>query len=419
MRWAEADLVARLLHALKIAKRALELFAIDGYADAELPENSFRPEKAVAETAMLIYAASAVRHIPAVGERLDELAQLLLPHARSRRTLLNIALHPSICLDFAVPHVLLTKLGYSDPGFDEVIKTCMRSRVSEGHERPPFAAVEQKWITSLIEDNGPSSNWRPYLRNSVLNRPLDILGGPREDAYAFTHLMMYCTDFGFRAPFLPRPRTVTLAQARSLLAKCLDDEDYDLAGEILLAWPLSGAPWSPLTTFVFHVLASVEDRVGVLPGGTTSSDRLKRLDGEERTQYTFGTAYHTAYVMGMICAASLRPGRAPSARIAGREANPQLVDCLLDFTGTDQGHWQPAFAELSHRQQAALLPFLLDVAIVQNCRKRDYQNVASLLTIAYENNLSDSVLCGQAAELLERLSVCTNVLLADTAVPAG
>lgn len=411
MRWAESDLTARLCHALTIAKRALELFAIEGYADAELPEHSFRPEKAIAETAMLLYASSAVRHIPAVGERLDELAHLLLPHARSQRTLLNIALHPSICLDFAVPHVLLTKMGYPDAAFDKVIEASVLSSVSEGHERPPFAAVEQKWIMSLIKGEPPGRDWNPYLRNSVLYHPIDILGGPREDAYAFTHLMMYCTDFGHRPAFLPRRRSIIMAEARSLLAKCLDDEDYDLAGEILMAWPLSDTRWCPSTSFVFRVLVSVEDRVGVLPGGTTNSDRLKRLDGEQKTQYAFGTAYHTAYVMGMICAVALREGHSPPATVPHRKANPALVAQILEHTVTDQGHWQPEFAKLSDRQKAAVVPFVLDLAIAQTYRKHDYERLAGLLSIAHENGLADSPMCAQAAEILQRLAVCTEVLI--------
>ena len=412
MKWAETDLVARLCHALKIAKRALELFAVDGYADDERPENSFRPEKAIAETAMLMYAAAAARSLPEVATRLNELAQQLKPHARSPRTLLNIALHPAMGLDFAVPHVLLKKLGYDDPGFDEVIAECMRASVSEGHERPPFAAVEQKWITSLIRDEAPGRDWKPYLRNSVLYRPMDILGGTRDDAYAFTHLIMYCTDFGRRPPFLPRRRSLVMAEARSLLAKCLDDEDYDLAGEVLMAWPLSATRWCPSTTFVFHLLVSVEDRVGVLPSGTTISARLKRLEGDQKTQYAFGTAYHTAYVMGMICATLLRDGRTPPASVPSRKKNPSLVAEILEYTTTDQGHWQPELSKLSPGQQAAVLPLVLDLAIVQTSRRREYDRLAELLSLAHRNGLATSPMCGQAAELLERLAVCTNALLA-------
>ncbi len=404
--------MARLCRALDVAKGALELFAVEGYADAESPQNSFRPEKAIAETAMLIYAASGVNGIPDVADRVAELALLLLPHARSQRTLLNIALHPAISLDFAVPHVLLTKLGYVDTSFDELLNSCINSQVRNGHERPPFASVEQRWIVSLCTDTEPNRDWRPDLKNSVLNHPMDMLGGDRADGYAFTHLMMYCTNFGFWTSFLPRSRSVILAEARSLLARCLDDEDYDLGAEVLMGWPLSGARWCASSAFVFRVLTSIEDQVGVLPAGTTKTDRLSRLEGKERTQYAFGTAYHTAYVMGMLCAASLRPGRAPSVRISGPGVEKAVVDHLLLFLDTDQGHWQPEFAKLTEPEQRALAPLLLDIAIVQKCRKHDYQAVADLLVAGNEYGLTGSPLCGQAAELLERLALCSHAISA-------
>src|SRR6266478_6684512 len=95
VRWDEADLEARLCRALDIAKRVLEFFAIDGFADSESPENSFRSEKSIAETAMLIYTASGASRLPDVAGRIAEVARLLIPHARSERTRLNIALHPA------------------------------------------------------------------------------------------------------------------------------------------------------------------------------------------------------------------------------------------------------------------------------------------------------------------------------------
>ncbi len=315
-----------------------------------------------------------------------------------------------LCMDFAVPHVLLTKLGYRDAGFDDVLRSCLGSQVRHGHERPPFASLEQRWITSVWRCAGPGRDWRPDLLNSVLHEPQDILGGVRQDAYAFTHIIMYCTDFGFRAPRFPRPRSVILDEARSLFAKCLDDEDYDLAAEVLLAWPLSGARWCASTTFGFRVLARVEDQVGVLPAGTTKADRLNKLEGKERTQYALGTAYHTALVMGLICAASLRPGRAQFIRITGPQTEKSFLDRLLQVLDRDQGHWQPELSELTESERNALAPLLLDIAIAQKCRKHDYGAVSELLRAASQQGMANSTLCGQAAQLLERLAACSHAI---------
>jgi hypothetical protein len=409
-RWDAADLKARLCRALDIAKRAVDFFAREGYADAEVPENSFGPEKPIAETAMLVYAVSTARHLPDVAQRIEEIAQLLLPHARSPRTLLNAALHPSMALDFAVPHVLLTKLGYCDPDFDIILKSCLSWQTQYGHERPPFASVEQKWITSLWMGVQPGRGWRSDLLNSVMHRPLDILGGPRQNAYGFTHLIMYCTDFGHGAGRFPRRRSAILDEASSLLAKCLDEEDYDLAGELLMAWPLMGARWCASATFAFRVLARVEDQVGLLPGGTTKASRVNKLEGKERTQYALGTAYHTALVMGLLCAAALRPGRAPFVRITGPKYERSLLEHLLRCIDRDQGHWQPELSELSDSERNALAPFLLDIAISQKCRKHEYEAVRQLLATASQHGLANTTLCGQSALLLERLAVCSQAV---------
>jgi hypothetical protein len=124
MEWDRSDLEARLCRALDIAKSAVELFAESGYVDSELPENSFGADKVVAETAMLIYIASAAGSAN-VARRLGEIAQLLLPHARSARTRLDMALHPALCLDFGFPHILLSELGYRDSAVDDLLKSCL------------------------------------------------------------------------------------------------------------------------------------------------------------------------------------------------------------------------------------------------------------------------------------------------------
>ncbi len=244
MEWDRADLEARLCRALDISRRAIELFAEGGYVDAELPENSFGGDKVVAETAMLIYIASAAGS-PNVARRVGEIAQLLLPHARSARTRLDMALHPALCLDFAFPHILLSELGYRDGAMDDFLKSCLLSRARHGHERPPFAAAEKLWVEQLLTGEQPGAAWRHCLRDTVLNRGLDILGGQRDDAYAFTHLFMYCTDFGFRAGKFPRKPSLILDEAASLLAKCLDSRGLrsgrrDRAGMAADGYALAG-----------------------------------------------------------------------------------------------------------------------------------------------------------------------------------
>jgi hypothetical protein len=410
LKWDEANLEARLCRALEVAEKTINYFAVGGYTDKQAPVFGFGPEKPTAETAMLIYAASALGHRPNVAGRVAELARALAPHVRSDRVLVDIALHPTLALKFAVPHILLSKLGYQDETYDALLRSCLCSQVRDGHDRPPSALVEKRWILSLWSGGDTRRVCRADLVESVLRWPLDILEGLRDDAYAFTHLIMYCTDFGFQNCRLPRRRSVILGEAASLLTRYIDVEDYDLAGEILLTWPLTGAPWSATAAFAFRVLANVEDQVGLLPCGNINQNRLTQLEGEERARYALGTAYHTAYVMGFLCAATLRPGRSPPTRIVGPLYVRSFLDRLLAYVDDDQGHWQPVFAGLTGQEQQVLTPFILDIAVMQSCRRRDYQAVSEILSLASEQPIAGSAMCRQAAELLERIADCSTAL---------
>lgn len=402
-RWSEADLEARLCRALDLAGKTVHCFARDGYTDKGSPLLGFGPEKPIAETAMLIYAASAASRRPSIASRIDELARLLGPHARSERVLVDITLHPTQLFKLAVPHVLLTRLGYCDAGFDDFLRSCARSQAAHGQDRPSSASLERRWISSLWDGSEKAAGWRAVLLDSVLNWPLDIMGGLRDDAYAFTHLVFYCTDFGFRRCRLPRRRPVILAEAGSLLARYMDAEDYDLAGEILLTWPLVGSAWGPSAAFGFRLLASVEDQVGVLPCGNVDLARLAQMTGEERARYALGTAYHTAYVMGFLCAAALRPGRAPPAEIIGPRFEKSCLARLLRYVGNEQGHWQPEFAKLAEAEQQALAPLVLDITLMQRARGHDYEAVKEIISLASEYDMAGSPLSVQAVELLGRI----------------
>jgi Domain of unknown function (DUF6895) len=410
LNWDESDIVKRLCRALDIAKRAVTLFSERGYMDREISDNSFRPDKPIAETAMLLYAASGARRHPDVAKRIDEIAHDLAPLARSKRIMLSMALHPSVCVEFAVPHILLSQLGFKNEQFDLFLQLCLNSQASRGHERPPFASLEKRWIIELWSGVDPGPGWQVDLEQSVLNWPIDLLGGLREDAYALTHLAIYCTDFGFHVKPLPRPRSLVLAEARSFLAKCLDEEDYDLAAELVMLWPQLGAPWCASSAFGFRVLSSVEDQVGVLPSVRTKADRLNKLEGEDKTLYAYATAYHTSLVMGLLCATSLHPGKTPPAQLVGPTVEKNLIDQLLCFIDADQGHWQPVFAALPESERVTLAPLLLDIALAQKFRQHDYDAANQLLKIAANRGMDPSPLSVQATEMLERLAAFSQTI---------
>jgi hypothetical protein len=238
---------------------------------------------------------------------------------------------------------------------------------------------------------------------------MDFLSGSREDVYAFTHALMYVTDFNIRPWRLPRPRSMILADAEAALARCLDDQDYDLAGEVLLTWPWTGRSWGPAAAFAFRVLAHVEDHAGFLPSTGTRLDRLNTLEGDDRAKYLLATAYHSAYVMGLLCAASLQPGRAPPRTIRQASLTPGVSPLVLERLDADpqRPHWREEIDQLSVPERDGLVSMLLMIGLRRSVAQREFARLHGRLEIGRTAGLTDTPAASQAAELLARLAHIT------------
>ena len=316
----------------------------------------------------------------------------------------DLARYPSVCLQLATPHILLAILGHQDPDFNDLLARADAAGASRGHEVVPYRELEIIWLRSLWRNESPGCELEETGRKTAMGNPIDLLNGTRDDAYAHTHAIMYYTDFGnWRKP-LPRPTEEFLGESAAVLARALITEDYDLAAEALMAWPLTSSVWSSAAAFGFRVLASLEDKVGFLPAGRLASKRLLELAGDEKTKYALASSYHTAFVMGMLCAVSLKPGMTSPAEIVGRSFSMTLIEGLQALIPKTGAHWEQVFQSLSPHEQAALGPFLLDVAIIQSCRKGEFAQMASLLETAIQNGMADTTLCAQSAELLSRMA---------------
>jgi Domain of unknown function (DUF6895) len=351
---------------------------------------------------MLLHAASRVRGDRCIAEQVADLAAALARRARSETLLLRAALHPSLAEGMAVPHVLLTRLGHPDPAHERVFRASVSSPGSARRELPPYGMLEKLWLRELWCFPVAPATWRAVMRASVLAESTDLLGGLREDRYAFTHALMYCTDFGAVSRRMPRSRTASLRDAENLLAVTIDAADYDLAGEILMAWPFLGARWSDAASFSFGLLARVEDQAGLLPGGTTDIGRLRGLSGDQRREYALATAYHTAYVMGMLCAVSLSTDRLPEADLvatrAATDPDPDATVGAVEVAVRD---------ELERASVRGLEGFRLDLAIAAAVRKNAFGRLATILSEADRALGPASPLREQATGLLYRLGLAT------------
>ncbi len=404
------DLRRRLLLALRIAERTVQFLGADGFDGSDVPDGNFAAEKPLAETAMLLHVAARQAADPSIRNACHALVEQLGSYARSARMRWDVVRYPTVCLQLATPHILLSALGRGDASFDHLLAQSWSASARAGHEVVPYRELELLWLRSLWRDEDPSAEFEAVAAKTALGNPIDLLNGTREDAYALTHAVMYYTDLGGWQRRLPRPREEILDESAAVLARALMVEDYDLAAEALMAWPQLSSTWSPAAAFGFRVLASLEDRIGFLPAGRSASSQLLRLEGNDKTRCALATSYHTAYVMGMLCAISLKPAMASQLEIGGMRYPAALIGQLLALIARTGAHWEHVFQSCDANEQAGLAPFLLDVALAQASRKSDMAQIAELLRMAVAHGLTDTALCAQSAELLARAGALVDSL---------
>lgn len=410
--WDTSDLERRLAFALEIAERAVLVLGTEGYGGDG--RDAVRPEKVLAETALLLvashHAVIAAGRQTGLAGRFTRLAEALATYGRNERVAALVTLEPSVSLEHAFVHIALTRIGMPDERFDRLLELAQSGQAAASRERLPHRRLEQAWMRRLagIEHDGSTDvPERIDLRCSILARPLDALASTVDDRYAYTHALMYACDLGWRLPRLPRTRPAIEADAEAALGACLDDQDFDLAGEILLTWPLLRRVWPAAATFGFSCLTGIEDTAGFLPALSVSTDKLASLQGKERTRYAVAMSYHTAYVMGLLCAIALRRGLGPPAAVPTSRRYRGAIEVLAGLAGdamptAEPRQWEVWFKALTEGQRDALAPLLLAIHLRRAVSARNLVLVQALLRVAAAHNLIDGPAPRQALELLNR-----------------
>jgi hypothetical protein len=122
--------------------------------------------------------------------------------------------------------------------------------------------------------------------------------------------------------------------------------------------------------------------------------------------YLLASAYHTVCVMGLLCAASLRPGRTPPGDIPRNALAGGSAGLILPFLMDDgkRPHWWDVLDQLDGAQRDSMAELLLNVAIRRKVRTRAFGEVHKVLELGYAVGLADTPASRQAAELLERFA---------------
>jgi hypothetical protein len=404
-----ADLIRRLVRILDLAQCAIQTLV-----DSPRPESSAHAtavgvllrEKIVSEAAMLLLCVEPLHGLDArIHHRADALVRLLIPHARDQDVRAAICLDPGLARDHAVAHVILSRLGFPDPGFDELLAKSLDLGPDFGPERLPHRRLEQTWLARLWPIlRAPRRHDTSLASESPLGHPMDVLGATRLDIYAFTHAVMYATDLGGRAMPRVRKRAAVADDAEACLAFSLDTNDFDLTAELLMTWPMLGLPSSAVASFAFSVLAGVEDELGFLPGLAFDRERYERTPDAERVRFALSTCYHTVFVMGFLCAALLRSPAAGSAAAGGvrRRRGAASAMAALITRETPLSCWRGPFESLGPRQQDAVSPLLFAIAVRRARSDGNLAVIRRALESAVDHNLIRGPAVSQAAALLRR-----------------
>jgi uncharacterized protein DUF6895 len=411
LRWDRSDLIRRVIKALDFALLKMQAIGrgdAGGYASiASTPANRWHADqKAIAETAMLLWfvvpVCSADKEI---AERLRAAAIRLVPLARNEDVLCAICADPGQADAYAVAHIILRRMGLPDTDFDEVLLASWGSPTAFRPEQTPFRRLEREWLARMLGGDAPRD--ARLVAESMLGRPLDIFTASTFDLYAFTHALMFASDFGLSRTRLPRRRSVIAVDADAALVASLDANDLDLSAELALTWPLLGKSWSTTAVFAFRILAAVEDREGFLPVLGMDLSRYRALPVGERSEHMLAHSYHSAYVMGFLCAAALRVRPALPAAVPERVRRAPLAGAagavLRLFDSNDaESCWEAHFFSLRERQQDALAPFALAALLRRAAARGNLALVRRALQVAVDFDMADGTVPIHAAALLRR-----------------
>ncbi len=378
-------------------------------------------DKVHCEAALLLRAATPVAdRVPGLAEALARLAAGLSA-SNPDELAVRLCLHPGIALDLALVPLHLRALGLGDQRLDPLLDDLFGTDRLRGPERPANRQLEQVWLQGLWSGEAEHASAALALSASSLAWEFDHLAGTTDDAYAFTHAILYATDHGRHRVALPRPVGEIESDAEAILAVALDAGNHDVAAEVLWTWPMLGLPWTPLASASGAFLADVSESNGFLPGPGFDPVVYEGLPLPERDDHVLRTSYHTTLVHGLLLASTMsrevcltadsvaEPG--PGVSVGKRVAD--AVTALLPPRATAWWTWftrQPA----ATRDQLARA--LVTMALRRATTAADLSVMQQTLSLAEEHGLPDSPATRQARVLLRRAMACASLCVV-AAVP--
>lgn len=397
------EIISRVAYSLEFAKNTIQHLIIDGHYPSENDPWYAKPEKIIAETSFLLVFAKAVSDNKAIYQKYNALANIISPLARSKSFLINICLKPTLALDYATAHICLDYAGFPDPNFDRILADSLNSIAHKGIERLPYRELEQAWLYSIWKKIEIPKNFKKWIRLSVLYKTVDIFSESTDGVYALTHAIIYAAFDKIDIPKSQIEKVINLVE--SLLIRYIDEQNYDIAGELLMAWPLFGRKYSPVAEFGLHCLLYIESRVGFMPAPGLDLSKINVENINQRRSYIYSHNYHTVCVLGLLGSTLLKEISTISENCIKMTSSRELFAELEEEILSDQSvHWVEVYKQLDEQKKQTLFPWLYHVILFRSIKRKNYKKASQIIQQTKNIGRSNNILFVQTNQLLMRLS---------------
>jgi hypothetical protein len=380
--------------ALHMARLVLDEVLAARFSDEEPDKYLDLVGKAGGELAMLLRMAKRALPGEVDGAEILAIADDLAPLARSSHVYRSLLFRPSRTPMYALAHFCLVDLGLPHENLDRVARLALQSSVHDANERVPYRMLDAAWTRHLAF--GDKELNHAAISFSPLCTGVDLPKATWDDAYAFTHALVYATDFGRVSLPDHIDRHHLLDTAEAIAVKALDEDDLDLLAEVLMAPAIVRADWTPTLAFAWGVLERVWQEFGFVPGPglpPPASDETRI----QKVRRVLGTVYHTTFAAGLCCA----------TLIACRSLPPQIESTTADHSELPPGkgaawkiNWSTSPLEVRENLNFLTLAFSLRRALDD----MDLVRIRDVLGSAAEAGLIEHPLFTQSVELLERIN---------------
>ena len=348
-------------------------------------------DKLISEAALLVLLAERAG---ASGASARAILEAMHAYSLAGRNLPLVMNHPQTVSGLSLVPAVLRLSGFPPTAYAKAVTAAATAQSNCASERLPFREMDRRWTAALL--TGAEADYRDLMGQSILRGVLHPAELTRADAYAFTHSVMYLTDFGRTLPdYVDTARIALVIDA--YICRYIAEFDLDLLAEMLLVSRCVGTEDSPHYALGVALVGDVWDSQGVVPGPSFDPAAFERHEGQRGRWYAIAECYHTTFVAGIFAAIDLSVERTDRMR----DGSENLLRGRIARLGK-------RLATLCAEAQPSLLPepetalARLGDRLSQRCRAHIADTAANRLTV--DVALAKTMVLGDWAALAECVS---------------